>query len=131
MTSMTRLPLIALVAALPALPAAALTPEELWARWQEQAQGFGLTLTEAMWKARPVVASAVGGLQDQMTDGVEGFLLRDAADLDAFGSLVTRILDEPELAATMGRRGQERVRRDFLGDRHLVQWVQLLTSLRP
>jgi trehalose synthase len=94
------------------------------------AEGFGLTLTEAMWKGRPVVASAVGGLQDQMTDGVEGFLLRDAADLDAFGSLVTRILDEPALAATMGRRGQERVRRDFLGDRHLVQWVELLTTLQ-
>jgi trehalose synthase len=93
------------------------------------AEGFGLTLTEAMWKARPVVASAVGGLQDQMTDGDEGLLLADPADLESFGELVTRLLGEPELRSGMGRRGQERVRRDFLGDRHLVQWVHLLHSL--
>lgn len=92
-------------------------------------EGFGLTLTEAMWKARPVVASAVGGLQDQLTDGDEGFLLADARDLATFGKLVRRLLDEPELGDTMGRRGQVRVRRDFLGDRHLVQWVRLLRSL--
>ncbi len=93
------------------------------------AEGFGLTLTEAMWKGRAVIASAVGGLQDQLTDGDEGLLLRDPADLSAFGALVTRLLDGPELRTSMGRRGQERVRKDFLGDRHLVQWVQLLSGL--
>jgi len=92
-------------------------------------EGFGLTLTEAMWKARPVVASAVGGLQDQLTDGDEGLLLGDPTDLATFGSLVARLLDDPEGSAGLGRRAQERVRRDFLGDRHLIQWVQLLTAV--
>ncbi len=93
------------------------------------AEGFGLTLTEAMWKSRPVIASAVGGLQDQLTDGDEGFLLKDAADLETFGALVTRLLGDPEQRLAMGHRAQERVRRDFLGDRHLIQWVELLTKL--
>ena len=93
------------------------------------AEGFGLTLTEAMWKSRPVIASAVGGLQDQLTDGDEGFLLKDPADLESFGALVIRLLRDPELRAAMGHRAQERVRRDFLGDRHLIQWVELLTRL--
>ncbi|GAA6524214.1 glycosyltransferase [Intrasporangium sp. DVR] len=92
-------------------------------------EGFGLTLTEAMWKGRPVVASAVGGLQDQLTDGDEGLLLGDPADLESFGKLVTRLLEEPELRAAMGQRGQERVRRTFLGDRHLIEWVHLLRAL--
>ena len=92
-------------------------------------EGFGLTLTEAMWKARPVVASAVGGLQDQLVDGDEGLLLADPADLATFGSLVARLLKDPDGSAVMGQRAQERVRRDFLGDRHLVQWVELLTAV--
>ena len=44
-------------------------------------EGFGLTVTEAMWKSRPVVASAVGGIQDQIADGKEGLLLPDPHDL--------------------------------------------------
>ena len=49
-------------------------------------EGFGLTVAEAMWKARPVVASAVGGIQDQIEDGVTGLLLDDPTDLDASAS---------------------------------------------
>lgn len=93
------------------------------------AEGFGLTLTEALWKARPVVASAVGGICDQVTDGVEGFLLHEPTDLAGFGARVVELLRDPGLRATMGRRGQARVHRDFLGDRHLVQWVELLVAL--
>lgn len=93
------------------------------------AEGFGLTLTEALWKARPVVASAVGGIRDQVTDGVEGFLIDDPADLAHFGVHVVELLQDPGLRNTMGGRGQARVHRDFLGDRQLVQWVELLMSL--
>ena len=50
------------------------------------AEGFGLTVAEAMWKGRPVVASAVGGIQDQIEDGVTGVLLDDPRDLAAFGA---------------------------------------------
>jgi trehalose synthase len=90
------------------------------------AEGFGLTLTEALWKARPVVASGVGGIRDQVTDGTEGFLLEDPADLAHFGARVVELLQDPGLRASMGGRGQERVHRDFLGDRQLIQWVELL-----
>jgi trehalose synthase len=93
------------------------------------AEGFGLTLTEAMWKGRPAVASAVGGLQDQLTDGQEGLLLEDPADLETFGLLLTRLLADSDLRVSMGSRGHERVRRDFLGDRQLVQWVSLFAEL--
>jgi trehalose synthase len=92
-------------------------------------EGFGLTVAEAMWKGRPVVASAVGGLQDQVVDGVTGRLIRDPADLAAFGAAVQALLDSPEEAEREGRAGYERCRTDFLPDRHLLQWGELLRQL--
>jgi trehalose synthase len=68
----------------------------------------------------------VGGIRDQVTDGTEGFLLEDPADLAHFGARVVELLQDPGLRASMGGRGQERVHRDFLGDRQLIQWVELL-----
>ena len=93
------------------------------------AEGFGLTVTEAMWKGRPVLASAVGGIQDQIVDGKEGLLLPDPRDLRGFAQRLQLLLDDPILAATIGRQGQERVRNDFLGDRHLIQYVDLFGDL--
>ena len=52
-------------------------------------EGFGLTVTEAMWKARPVVASATGGIEDQIEDGVTGVLLPNPLDLNAFAQAVS------------------------------------------
>ena len=52
------------------------------------AEGFGLTVAEAMWKARPVVASRIGGIQDQIVDGETGILLDDPLDLAAYGAAV-------------------------------------------
>jgi trehalose synthase len=93
------------------------------------AEGFGLTVTEAMWKARPVIASAVGGIRDQIDDGVDGLLLDDPADLESFGLAVRRLLDEPALAEQLGERAQARVRERFLPDRHLTQYAQLLDAV--
>jgi trehalose synthase len=90
------------------------------------AEGFGLTVGEAMWKARPVVATRVGGIVDQIDDGVHGLLIDDPSDLPAFGRAVRRILESPSLAAKLGRQARERVRADFLGDAHLEQWGQVL-----
>ena len=73
-------------------------------------EGFGLTVAEAMWKSRPVVASAVGGIQDQIKDGVAGLLLADPNDLGQFGDRTLRLLGDPDLAAQMGARGREVVR---------------------
>jgi trehalose synthase len=92
------------------------------------AEGFGLTVAEGMWKRRPVIGSAVGGIQDQVVEGT-GVLLRDPADLAAFGSAVRELLDNPGNAQRMGKAGQEHIRESFVGDRHLLQWAQLISVI--
>ncbi len=92
------------------------------------AEGFGLTVAEAMWKARPVVGSAVGGIVDQIAPGETGLLLTDPFDLTAFAGQVSALLADPAEADRMGRNGQRRVSEQFLGDRHLQQWANILTS---
>jgi trehalose synthase len=72
-------------------------------------EGFGLTVTEPMWKAKAVVASRVGGIQDQIVHGESGLLLDDPSDLDAFGSLVLSVLNAPGLAERLGATARERV----------------------
>jgi trehalose synthase len=92
-------------------------------------EGFGLTVTEPMWKGRPVVASRVGGIQDQVVDGESGLLLEDPRDLGAFMGLVERVLADEDLAAALGAGAREAVCERFLGDRHLEQYVRLVESL--
>jgi trehalose synthase len=92
-------------------------------------EGFGLTVTEAMWKARPIVASAVGAIQDQIVDGVHGLLLADPSDLDAFGVAVRRLLEDPAYAAELGEHARERVRQEFLGLHHLLKLAALIEQL--
>jgi trehalose synthase len=90
------------------------------------AEGFGLTVSEAMWKGRPVVASRIGGIQDQVVEGQTGLLLDDPLDLAAYGSAVTALLDEPELRERMGRNARERVRERFLSARSLLDYLALM-----
>ncbi len=92
-------------------------------------EGFGLTVTEAMWKSRPMIASAVGGIQDQITDRSEGLLVADPTDLDEFAAALKTLLDDPELAARLGAAAHQRVLDEYLGDRHLTQYVDLFASL--
>ena len=92
-------------------------------------EGFGLTVTEPMWKGKPVLASRVGGIQDQIEHGVSGVLLDDPRDLDEFGSRLFGLLDDPEYAERLGAAARERVRDRFLGDRHLIQYVDLFETL--
>ena len=89
------------------------------------AEGFGLTVSEAMWKGRPVVASAIGGIREQIEDGRTGFLV-EPHDLRAFGERVSGLLANPHDAERMGAAAQTRVRDLFLGPRHLGQYVELL-----
>jgi trehalose synthase len=93
------------------------------------AEGFGLTVAEAMWKGRPVVASRIGGIQDQIEDGITGLLLDDPGDVEAFGRLVCSLLLDPARARQMGEAARRRVREKFLGTRNLLQYVDLLGSL--
>jgi trehalose synthase len=92
------------------------------------AEGFGLTVAEAMWKAKPVVAGAVGGIQDQIVDGVSGVLV-DPTDLEAVGSAIDSLLDDPERARRIGDAGRQRVIEEFLGTRHLLQYLDLLQGM--
>jgi trehalose synthase len=92
------------------------------------AEGFGLTVAEAMWKGRPVVASRIGGIQDQIEDGISGLLV-DPLDLEEVGAAVCRLLDHPNLAAGIGAEAALRVRDHFLGPRHLLQYFALFGAL--
>lgn len=93
------------------------------------AEGFGLTVAEAMWKARPVVASRIGGIQDQITNGKTGLLIEDARDLEAYGRAVLQLIENPREAEKMGTEAQNRVRDEFLGPRHLLQYFKLISKL--
>jgi trehalose synthase len=93
------------------------------------AEGFGLTVTEAMWKARPVVAGRVGGIQDQITDGRSGILV-DPRDLTAFGNAVEVVLGDRSLAAALGAAAEERVRERYLTPHYLGSYLQLFAELR-
>ena len=91
-------------------------------------EGPGLTVAEAMWKGRPVVASRVGGIQDQIRDGETGRLV-DPGDLDGFAEIVVRLLDQPDEAARLGAAAKSEIRELFLGPRHLAQYVDLFQRL--
>jgi trehalose synthase len=82
-----------------------------------------------MWKARPVVASAVGGIMDQIVDGESGVLLDDPNDLVKFGELVSGLLTDRERAERLGRNAREHVRRNFLANRHARQYIELLGAV--
>ena len=93
------------------------------------AEGFGLTVAEAMWKARPVVASRIGGIQDQIVHGETGLLVDDPTDLGAVAGALDSLLAEPDHAEAMGAAARERVRTSFLGTRHLVQYMDLINRM--
>ncbi len=92
-------------------------------------EGFGLTVAEAMWKGRPVLASAVGGILDQVDDGRDGVLLADPRDPDAFAEALGALLGDPERASVLGAAGHARVRDHLLTIRQLVDDARVLESL--
>ncbi|RLC58599.1 MAG: glycosyl transferase family 1 [Chloroflexi bacterium] len=92
-------------------------------------EGFGLTVTEAMWKAKPVVGSAVGGIRDQIEDGVSGLLLGNPRDADEFATALERLLKDEGLRTKLGNNAREKVRENFLATRHLLQYGELLERL--
>jgi len=93
------------------------------------AEGFGLTVAEAMWKSRPVVGSAVGGIVDQIVSGETGVLLDDPHDLETFGRTVAALVEDDRERERMGNNGHQRALEEFLGDRHLERWAQLFAHL--
>ncbi len=91
-------------------------------------EGFGLTVTEALWKSTPVVASNVGGIPLQIKNGKNGFLV-EPNDLKGFSDKIISILENRELAQRFGRNGQETVREQFLITRILQDYLDLLTGI--
>jgi trehalose synthase len=91
-------------------------------------EGFGLTVTEAMWKGRPVIASRVGGIQDQIRDGENGLLLDDPRDPEAFAAALERLFVDPGFAERLGAAATETVRARYLETRSLRDHLELLLS---
>lgn len=92
------------------------------------AEGFGLTVAEGMWKSRPVVGSAVGGIIDQISPGT-GVLLPDPHDLEAFGAAVRQLLTDPGEADRMGHAAKAHINGNYVGDLHLLRYEKLFTTM--
>jgi len=91
-------------------------------------EGFGLTVSEALWKMTPVVATNVGGIPLQVIHGQTGYLV-EPGDYDGAAALAVKLLGDPELRRRIGAQGREHVRRHFLMPRLLLDWLNLLAEL--
>lgn len=89
-------------------------------------EGFGLTVTEALWKAKPVIASAVGGIPLQIEHNYSGILTNS---LDEIVHYLKKLLLEPEYANALGVNGKEHVRNNFLITRHIKDYLLLLLAI--
>ena len=91
-------------------------------------EGFGLVVSEAMWKRTPVVAARAGGIPLQVPDGIAGHLV-DPDDVDECAAAISRLLDNPDEGTRLGNAGRERVREHFLLPRLLLDELSLLREL--
>jgi trehalose synthase len=89
-------------------------------------EGFGLTVTEALWKGRPTIGGDVGGIPLQIVDGQDGYLVSNSEDA---AKRSIEILSDPELGRRLGRAGKERTRERFLTPRLLLDWLRIFTAL--
>lgn len=85
-------------------------------------EGFGLTVSEALWKEKPVVASNVGGISLQVKNGVNGYLVEDYEEC---GEAIIKLLKNPKRAEKMGKKGRGIVRDNFLITRHLQDYIKI------
>ena len=86
-------------------------------------EGFGLTVAEALWKARPMIGGRVGGIVRQIEDGVTGYTVSSSEECAV---RVMDVLADPEAARAMARRGKEHVRTHFLTPRLVRDWLALM-----
>ena len=91
-------------------------------------EGFGLTVTEALWKGTPVVTSNIGGIPLQVIDGENGFLV-EISDKKGFAERIIQLLKNPDLAEDMGKKGKEIVRKNFLITRIISDYLDLLNDM--
>jgi trehalose synthase len=88
-------------------------------------EGFGLTVTEAMWKGAAVVGGNVGGIRYQIKDGVNGFLV---SDVEEAAERIVQLIKDPDLRKRLGEKARETVREKFLLTRYLEQYLDLFNS---
>jgi len=91
-------------------------------------EGFALTVTEALWKGKPVVAGNVGGIPSQIKDGKTGFLV-DPLDYKGCADRIIRLLQDPKLAEDIGKRAKEYVREHFLTTRLVSDYLDLMKEV--
>jgi trehalose synthase len=91
-------------------------------------EGFGLTVTEPMWKRIPVLGSPACGIRQQIRDGIDGRLHHDATDPDAIASALATMLNDPRKRDAWGRQGQRRVSDEFLIFSQLRRWLRMLAN---
>jgi len=89
-------------------------------------EGFGMTVTEALWKEVPVVGGNVGGIPLQVIDGITGFLVNTVKET---AEKTLQLLRNPEEAKKMGKSGREHVLRNFLITKHLKDYLNLFVQL--
>ncbi|HOD77685.1 MAG TPA: glycosyltransferase [Syntrophorhabdus sp.] len=89
-------------------------------------EGFGLTVTEAMWKGKPVIGGAVGGIPLQVIHGVTGFLVHS---VEGAAFRIRQFLNNPEMAKRMGERGKEHIRQHFLITRQIRDYLSIWYTL--
>jgi trehalose synthase len=89
-------------------------------------EGSGSAVSEAMWKSRPIVATAVPGIRDQIEDEKSGLLLEDPQDLHSFAKALHRILKDPVFGAALGDAAHQRIRQRLEGAPQLHRWCALL-----
>ncbi len=89
-------------------------------------EGFGLVVSEGLWKGKPVVGGATGGIPLQIIDGVTGYLVNSSEEAAAH---IANLLKHPELARRLGENGREHVRNNFLITRQLKDYLLLMLSL--
>jgi len=89
-------------------------------------EGFGLTVSEAIWKAKPFIGGDVGGIPLQVKDGESGYLV---SSVEECAQRSLQILRDPELGKELGRRGKEHVRAHFLMPRLLRDWLRIFLQV--
>ena len=89
-------------------------------------EGFGLTVSEAMWKAKPVIGGAVGGIPLQIVHGLTGFLVRS---VEGAAFRIRQYLNNPDMGQRMGERAREYIRNNFLITRQVRDYLSLWYSL--
>lgn len=91
-------------------------------------EGFGLTVSEAMWKGTPVIGGDVGGIRFQIDDGINGFLV---SSVEEAAQRMVQLVQDSGLRRVMGQRAREKVRQNFLLSRYVEQYLDLYSSFEP